>query len=155
MRTDGKLQLFWRSGQDTAKWSAGEVFGSGIPLDTPPVMIQDFLNTASESSIGGFQLAVAVDGSVQHWERANDDIQTKAPVEGAQGKWKLVETAGTGVKHVWALVQGSFNQKMHMVTEGADGRVSYWERDGKWVEVEKLLASSDSAWARSQPVMGG
>ncbi|KAH6839508.1 hypothetical protein B0I37DRAFT_408920 [Chaetomium sp. MPI-CAGE-AT-0009] len=155
VRADGKLQLFWRGGEDTGKWSAGEVFGSGVPLDTPPVMIQDYFNTANESSIGGFQLAVAVDGSVQHWTRTNDDIDREAPVEGEQGKWKLTETAGTGVKHVWALVQGSFNQKMHMITEGGDGRLAYWERDGKWTEVEKLLALSDAGWPRSDPVTGG
>ena len=130
------------------------MFGSGIPLDTPPVMIQDFLNTANETSIGGFQLVVAVGGSVQHWERVNDDIQAKAPVEGVQGKWVLVETAGTGVKHVWALVQGSFNQKMHMITEGTDGQLAYWERDRKWAEVEKLPALSDT-WSASTAVSGG
>jgi hypothetical protein len=155
VRADGKLQLFWRSGQDTATWSSGEVFGSGIPLDTPPVMIQDYLNTANETSAGGFQLAVAVNGSVQHWERVNDDIQSTAPVEGDQGKWRLVETTGTGVKHVWALVQGSFAQKMHMVTEGTDGRLLYWEWDGKWAEAEKLPALSDASWAASDPVSGG
>ncbi|KAK4154900.1 hypothetical protein C8A00DRAFT_32255 [Chaetomidium leptoderma] len=155
VRTDGQLQLFWRSGQDTAKWSAGEAFGSGIPLDTPPVMIQDYLHMADETSIGGFQLAIAVDGGVQHWERVNDDLLTKTPEEGGQGKWQLVETAGTGVKHVWALVQGSFKQKMHMVTEGTDGQFSYWEWDGKWAVVEKLPALSNGSWARTQPVSGG
>ena len=130
------------------------MFGSGIPLDTPPVMIQDFLNTANETSIGGFQLVIAVGGSVQHWERVNDDIQAKAPVEGVQGKWRLAETAGTGVKHVWALVQGSFKQKMHMITEGTDGQLTYWERDGKWAEVEKLPALSDT-WSTSTAVSGG
>ncbi|KAK4039486.1 hypothetical protein C8A01DRAFT_36524 [Parachaetomium inaequale] len=155
VRADGKLQLFWRSGQDTATWTAGEVFGSGIPLDTPPVMIQDYLNTANETSVGGFQLAVAVNGSVQHWQRINDDIHLTAPVEGEQGKWRLVETTtGTEVKHVWALVQGSFAQKMHMVTEGADGQLSYWEWDGKWVEAEKLPAL-DASWATSDAVSGG
>lgn len=118
-------------------------------------MIQDYLNTADETGIGGFQLAVAVNGSVQHWERVNDDIKGTAPVEGEQGKWHLVETAGTGVKHVWALVQGSFNQKMHMVTEGADGLISYWERDGEWAVVDQLPAVGDSTWATSEPVSGG
>ncbi|KAL2130284.1 hypothetical protein VTI74DRAFT_6678 [Chaetomium olivicolor] len=155
VRSDGKLQLFWRPGKDRATWSAGEAFGSGIPLDTPPVMIQDFFNTEDETSIGGFQLVVAVNGSVQHWERVNDDIATKAPVEGEQGKWKLKETVGTGVKHAWALMQGSFGQKMHMVTEDTDGRMSYWEWDGKWAVVEKLLTLSDGGWAKGEPVTGG
>lgn len=155
VRSDGQLQLFWRSGQDSAKWSAGEAFGSDIPLDTPPVMIQDYLNTVNETSIGGFQLVVAVNGTVQHWERANDDINVTAPVEGEQGKWRLVESTGTGVKRVWALVQGSFNQKMHMVTGGTDGLLSYWEWDGKWASVNELPALSDTTWATSAPVTGG
>ncbi|SPQ26231.1 d14614d7-7edf-49d7-b461-6d902ee31df1 [Thermothielavioides terrestris] len=151
VRSDGQLQLFWRSGQDTAEWSAGEVFGSGVPLDTPPVMIQDYFGTANETSVGGFQLVVAVNGSVQHWQRANDDISLAPPVEGAQGKWRLAETTGTGVKHVWALVQGSFNQKMHMITEGTDGGVSYWEWDGSWAVVQKLPALDDSSWTTTEP----
>ena len=155
IRTDGSLQLFWRAGQDAEAWSAGEVFGADIPLDTPPVMIQDYLNTADETSIGGFQLAVAVNGSVQHWERVNDDIHVTAPVEGAQGKWRLAGTTGSGVNHVWALVQGSFNQKLHMVTEGTDGLISYWERDGEWVVVDELPSLGDSTWTTAEPVSGG
>ncbi|KAK4098869.1 cysteine proteinase [Parathielavia hyrcaniae] len=150
VRTDGTLQLFWRRGQDTTNWSAGEVFGSGIPLDTPPAMIQDYFGTVNETSIGGFQLVIAVNGSVQHWQRINDDVHARDPVEGEQGKWRLVETAGTGVKHVWALVQGSFNQKMHLVTEGMDGLLSYWEWEGEWREVETLPALDDPTWATSE-----
>ncbi|KAL2195394.1 protease [Corynascus similis CBS 632.67] len=160
VRDDGRLQLFWRAGEDAAPWSAGEVFGSGIPLDTPPVMIQDYASgTANETSVGGFQLVVAAaDGSVQHWERNNDDLHARAPAEGTQGKWQLVEEttpSDTGVKHVWALLQGSFNGRLHMITENVDGRLSYWERDGKWFEIEKLLAPGDAAWSRSEPVTGG
>ncbi|KAJ4287032.1 hypothetical protein N0V88_007796 [Collariella sp. IMI 366227] len=155
VRSDGKLQLFWRPGQDKATWSTGEVFGEEIPLNTPLVMIQDYFNTVDETSVGGFQLLVAVNGNVQHWERINDDIGTKAPVEGNQGKWKLKETVGAGVKHVWALVQGSFRQKMHMITEGTDGSMSYWEWNGNWAVVEKLPALNDRGWANSEPVTGG
>lgn len=154
-RGDGKLQLFWRGGEDTGKWAASEVFGTGIPLDTPPVMIQDYFNTVNEKSMGGFQLAVAVDGSVQHWERLNGDLDREPPVEGEQGKWKFTETVGSGVKHVWALVHGSYDHKIHMVTEGEDGQLSYWERDGKWAVIEKLPALSDASWPTSDPVTGG
>ncbi|AEO57290.1 protease [Thermothelomyces thermophilus ATCC 42464] len=163
VREDGKLQLFWRPGADAAGWSAGEVFGGSGVVDpgSPPVMIQDYSGTANETSVGRFQLAVAVGGSVQHWERANDDLEAgQAPPAGAEGgspagRWELVETAGTGVKRVWALLQGSFGGRLHMITEGTDGRLSYWERDEKWVEVEKLPALSDAAWTRSGPVSGG
>lgn len=155
VRADGRLQLFWRAGQSGAAWAAGEVFGSGVPSDTPPVMIQDFFNTANETSVGGFQLAVAVNGTVQHWERVNDDIHVRLPSADGEGKWRLVESVGAGVRHVWALVQGSFGQKMHMITEGIDGRLSYWEWDGKWDVAKELPALGDASWARSEGVSGG
>ncbi|KAK3301732.1 uncharacterized protein B0T15DRAFT_563232 [Chaetomium strumarium] len=137
VRTDGRLQLFWRSSSSnqnntttSTRWSAGEVFASDIPLDTPPVMIQDFFHTRNETSVGGFQLVVATaDGGVQHWERVNDDdddigTSTEEEEEQEEGKkWRLVETVagGSRVRHVWALVQGSFDRRMQMVTEGVDG----------------------------------
>lgn len=162
VRGDGRMQLFWRSGGgEGGGWSAGEVFGAGVPADTPPVMIQDFFDTANETSVGGFQLAVAVNGTVQHWERVNDDLDARPPLPGVgdgQGqprKWRLVESAGRGVKRVWALVQGSFNQRMHMITEGVDGVFSYWEWDGRWEVVQALPPLSDPSWARTEPVSGG
>ncbi|GAB1320992.1 hypothetical protein MFIFM68171_11202 [Madurella fahalii] len=156
VRADGKLQMFWREGRSNAAWAAGEVFGSDIPADTPAVMIQDYFNTANETSVGGFQLAVAVKGSVQHWERVNDDLHMRAPSGDGEGKWRMVESAGDGVKHVWSLVQGSFSQKMHMITEGIDGRISYWEWDGTWAVVKELPTLRDaSSWARSEAVSGG
>jgi hypothetical protein len=88
-------------------------------------MIQDFFNTTNEKSAGGLQLVVAAGGGVQHWRRGPDDTNA----------WELVETTGSGIKHVWALVQGSFGGRMHMVTEGTDGRFSYWEWDGSWREI--------------------
>ncbi|KAK3313617.1 hypothetical protein B0H66DRAFT_584226 [Apodospora peruviana] len=144
VRTDGTMQLFWRSASSSV-WTPGEVFGSNIfPPDTPPVMIQDFYNTSNESSIGDFQLVVAVNGSVQHWRRSNDDIHLNPPSFGSsrvgEGKWEMFEQTAevSGVRHVWSLVQGSFGQKMHMVTEGPDGSFSYWEWDRKWTRVENL-----------------
>lgn len=155
VRTDGRLQMFWREGRSGAAWAAGEVFGSDIPTDTPPVMIQDYFNTPNETSVGGFQLVVAVDGAVQHWARNNDDLHVRAPSADGEGKWRMVESAGAGVKHVWSLVQGSFSQKMHMVTEGIDGRISYWEWDGTWAVAKELPPLSDASWARSEAVSGG
>jgi hypothetical protein len=109
-------------------------------------MIQDFFNTADETSQGGLQLVAAVDGAVQHWHRSSGDDA---------GKWEMVETVGAGVKHVWSLVQGSFAERMHMVTEGADGRYSYWEWDGAWKMVETLASLSDSGWEVTGEVSGG
>jgi len=72
-------------------------------------MIQDLFDTVNETAAGGFQLLVAdKNGTVQHWERRNDDTQLRPPEEGVQGKWGLVEITGAEVKRVWAHVQGSF-----------------------------------------------
>jgi hypothetical protein len=109
-------------------------------------MIQDFFDTANETSAGGLQLVVAVDGTVQHWRRDNGE-------EG--GKWLMVEAVGSGVRHVWALMQGSFGGKMHMITEGIDGRFSYWEWNGEWKVIEMLLALDDEAWEVAGEVSGG
>lgn len=78
----------------------------------------------------------AVDGKVQHWVRQ------------AEGRWEMVENIGTGVKHVWSLVQGSFWGMMHMITEGSDGSLDYWGWDGGWVVVEKLKGLNEEGWAR-------
>ncbi|KAB5522099.1 hypothetical protein GE09DRAFT_1155078 [Coniochaeta sp. 2T2.1] len=144
VRSDGRLQLFSRPGNDTS-WSAGEVLASSVG-NTPPVMIQDFSDTENESSAGAFQLVVAVDGQVQHWRRNNS---------AGAGEWEMVEAVGKGVRHVWGLVQGSFGGKMHMVTEGTDGRVSYWEWDGTWRTVETLMPRDDEGWRTTDEVGGG
>ena len=115
-------------------------------------MIQTFSNTTNETSIGDFHLVVAVpkSGTVQHWRRNNDDIHIRAASSdgNGNGKWELIEeTSGgdeTKVKSVWSLLQGSFNERMHMVTEGTDGTFVYWEWDPdgeggrRWRVVEGL-----------------
>ena len=113
-------------------------------------MIQTFSNTVNETSIGDFHLVVAVPetGSVQHWRRNNDDVHIRHPSTDGNGKWELIEETAGGdngrVKGVWSLVQGSFNERMHMVTEQVDGTFVYWEwnPDGqegrRWGVVEVL-----------------
>ncbi|OIW34301.1 cysteine proteinase [Coniochaeta ligniaria NRRL 30616] len=144
VRSDGRLQLFSRPGNGTS-WSAGDIFGSGVG-STPPVMMQDFFDTANETSVGGLQLAIAVDGAVQHWRGGSNE---------KEDTWEMVETVGTGVRHVWALVQGSFGGRMHMVTEGMNGVFSYWEWDGAWKVVETLLSLDDEGWEVAGEVSGG
>ncbi|KAM7192127.1 hypothetical protein V8F33_008552 [Rhypophila sp. PSN 637] len=167
IRSDGKMQLFWRPGSGSAsqspnpaQWNAGEIFGSDLilPSDTGnrkgssgPVMIQSFTNTQNETSIGDFHLVVVArkTGTVQHWRRRNDDIHVREPTpNGGRDKWELLEEMagpeGRRIKNVWSLVQGSFNGRMHMVTEQEDGAFGYWEWDphgegGKtWAFVEAL-----------------
>jgi hypothetical protein len=108
-------------------------------------MIQDFLNTANETSPGGLQLVVAVDGAVQHWTRGPDE----------SAEWKMAEAVGAGVKHVWGLVQGSFGGMMHMITEGTDGLFSYWELSGRWKLIEVLKALDNEDWDVIGEVSGG
>ncbi|KAK4176793.1 putative dipeptidyl-peptidase 1 [Triangularia setosa] len=139
-RGDGKMQTFWREGKSNI-WKEGEAFGDGIPGDAVPVMIQDNFDTKDETSSGGFQLVVAVNGSVEHWRWR--------PQMGEQ--WRMTQRVtpdlGGEVKQVWSLVQGSLVGKMHMLTESLDGRIDYWEWDEKWALVER--------WIQSVPVSGG
>ncbi|KAK4164126.1 hypothetical protein QBC43DRAFT_289359 [Cladorrhinum sp. PSN259] len=128
VRTDGRMQLFWKEKRQTGgAWKAGEVFGDGIKGESPPVMMQDFYGTKNELDEGRLQAVVAVAGKVQHWVRE------------AEGKWEMVDEVGTGVKHVWSLVQGSFAGRMHMITEDADRSLDYWEwAEGSWAVIERL-----------------
>ncbi len=132
VREDGTMQMFWREG-DNATWIPSEVFGSSVPADAHPVMIQDFWRTDSEKDAGGFQLLVAVGGHIEHWQRINTDIATNPPAAGdGAGQWGKVATFGSGVKNVWSLIHGSFNSKMHAAVEKADGQMVWYEYDGSW-----------------------
>ena len=111
----GRMQIFSRDPSSTTSgWVAGETFGSGIG-STPPVMIQSYWATADENAAGPFELCVAVGGQVQHW-------QWYAP----SGGWQHVYTFGGGVRHVWSLVHGSFNQALEMTVEMYDGSMVHW-----------------------------
>ncbi|KAK3994275.1 hypothetical protein QBC44DRAFT_392743 [Cladorrhinum sp. PSN332] len=146
LRTDGKMQLFSKEGHGGA-WKPEEPFGSGMRVsNTPPVMIQDFSGTESELSAGKLRVVVAVGGQVQHWVRHTEGST------GSAGKWELVESVGANVRNIWSLVQGSFGEKMHMITEDADGSLDYWEWDGRWVVVERLKGVAEDGWSGSSPV---
>jgi hypothetical protein len=119
------MQLFWRDTASPAGWRAGEVFGARVG-NTPPVMVQSYWHTTNEHSAGSFQLCVAVNGQVQHWQRVNSDIGTRPPQAGVQGRWQHAYTFGTNIKHVWSLVHGSFNQALEMVVEDFRGNMIHW-----------------------------
>ena len=110
-------------------------------------MIQDFLGTADETVAGGLQLIVAAAaGRAQHWRWGNTD----------DSEWELAEAVREGVRHVWGLLQGSFGGRMHMITEGIDGRFSYWEWNGGWKMIEVLRNADDQGLGdRSGEVSGG
>ncbi|KAF2868276.1 hypothetical protein BDV95DRAFT_610238 [Massariosphaeria phaeospora] len=146
------MALFWRPGGELSNctqaghlaanttWTLGETFGSNIP-DTPPVMIQDFWDTANETAIGGFQLLVAINGSVQHWQRLNHDIAASPPSP-QHPRFELVGEFGDGnVRHVWGLVQGSFNFALEAIVEDGEGALWHWEYvgpDDGWVRRDRL-----------------
>ncbi len=137
VRDDGSMQMFWRSGggdNTTSPWKAGEVFGTGIPANAHPVMIQDFWRTDSEAAAGGFQLLVAVGGHVEHWQRTNTNTTVSSSIDGAgAGGWtKAGASFGSGLRNVWGLAQGSFQDKMHAAVETTDGRMAWYEYDGSW-----------------------
>ncbi|KAK0729609.1 hypothetical protein B0H67DRAFT_630235 [Lasiosphaeris hirsuta] len=124
----GQMQMFYRTAASSS-WVPGEIFGDTVGV-TPPVMIQDYW-TADEKAFGGFQLLVAVDGKVQHWERGNDDIITNPPAPGSSGPWAQVRTFGEGeVKHVWGLVQGSFGGALDAIVEDHSGDMWHWRFSG-------------------------
>jgi hypothetical protein len=113
--TTGRMQIFSRDpSTPSSGWIPGETFGSGIS-STPPVMIQSYWSTADEKAAGPFELCVAVAGQVQHWQWFAQG-----------GSWQHVYTFGSGVRHVWSLVHGSFNQALEMVVENLDGSMVHW-----------------------------
>ncbi|KAF2474389.1 cysteine proteinase [Lindgomyces ingoldianus] len=137
VKNDGSLQMFWRKAKDE-EWKKGERFAIGYNIgDTPPVMIQDFW-TKDENAFGGFQLLVAHNGHVDHWQRVNDDILKTPPVDGSQGKWQQMATFGSNIRHVWGLVQGSFNHALEAIVEDNNGDLWHWQYTGTWKQVAKL-----------------
>ena len=117
----GTLKMMWRNNDDSSMpWLEGEEFGSGFEK-TPPVMIQSNYGTMDENAVGNFELLVAKDGQVEHWRRDNSDLTTQVPQGGTSGPWELQATFGSGIKHVWSLLQGPFYQNMEAIVELDDG----------------------------------
>lgn len=92
-------------------------------------MIQDYWRTVDETTPTGFQLLVAVDGRVQHWERVNTFIRTRPPLPRGN-QWGHLWTFGRGVKHVWSLVQGSYRGQLDAVVEDFAGEMWHWVFSG-------------------------
>jgi hypothetical protein len=136
--TSNQLQLFWRSPSEE-EWHEGELFGEGIP-NTPPIMIQDFWGTKDENAAGGFQLLVANSiGNVEHWQGLNHNALSYPPTEGKPWVWEKVSEFGNGeVKHVWGLVQGSFNFGLEAIVEDIEGDLWHWRYNGEWEKGDKL-----------------
>jgi hypothetical protein len=146
--SSGQMQMFYRASSNNPSspislnktWIPTEIFGAGVG-DTAPVMVQDYWRTTDENTPGGFQLLVAVGGVVQHWQRINTDIETNPPKAGSAGKWQHVLTFGTGIRNVWSLVHGSFNQALEAVVEDEGGNLWHWEyTNAGWNSVAQIPA---------------
>jgi len=104
-------------------------------------MVQDYWRTEDERTPGGFQLLVAVDGQVQHWQRINTDIESNPPQPGGPGGWVNVLTFGNNVKNVWSLVHGSFNMALEAIVEDMSGNLWHWEyTNSGWNQVAEVPA---------------
>jgi Papain family cysteine protease len=140
----GQLQLYWKDTSPafllTTGWQAGETFASGLSITPPPtpVMIQGVTGTVDENSIGNFDLCIANNGQVQHWQRDNSNLGNQVPkTDGSTaGLWRLVESFGSGVKNVWGLVFTSRVFDLECVVEMVDGTWTNWAKTaGVWQEV--------------------
>jgi hypothetical protein len=138
------MQMFYRHSSNLPNtnktWIPTEIFGADIG-DTAPVMVQDYWRTEDERTPGGFQLLVAVDGQVQHWQRINTDIESNPPQPGGPGGWVNVLTFGNNVKNVWSLVHGSFNMALEAIVEDMSGNLWHWEyTNSGWNQVAEVPA---------------
>jgi hypothetical protein len=116
VRNDGQMQHFWRD--DDLTWQTGVTFGQGVG-DTPVCMIEGQYGATDETRTGNFELCVAVNGVGQHWYRDNN----------GDGGWHHTADFGDNVKHVWALVESSFDFNLEVLVERTDGAVQHWWRD--------------------------
>lgn len=98
-------------------------------------MVQDYWRTTDENTPGGFQLLVAVNGVVQHWQRINTDIVSNPPKPGGPGRWQHVLTFGNNVRNVWSLVHGSLNQALEAVVEDSTGLWHWQYTNAGWNRV--------------------
>jgi hypothetical protein len=140
----GQMQLFYRASSNlpgsNTTWIPTEIFGSGIG-DTPPLMVQDYWRTQDENTPGGFQLLVAVNGQVQHWQRINTNIVANPSTAGGPGGWAHVLTFGTNIVNVWSLVHGSLNQALEAIVEDRSGNLWHWEyTNAGWNQVAQVPA---------------
>jgi hypothetical protein len=114
----GQMQHFWREDDHTGNWYAGPVFGAGC--SSGPCMIEGQYGAADESSVGNFELCVAVGGRVQHWWRNNH----------GDGQWRNSATFGHDVQAVASLVEGSFGFNLEVIVLRTDRKLQHYWRDG-------------------------
>lgn len=118
VRTDGRMQHYWRDNDNGMVWRDGAVFGAGVT--SPPCMIEGQFGCGDERAIGNFELCVAVGGVVQHWWRDN---------QGGTG-WHMSASFGSGIQAVTGLVEGSFGFNLEVVALRTDRQLQHFWRDG-------------------------
>jgi hypothetical protein len=134
----GGMQLFWKNNDlPTSTWIPGEIFGSNLG-STPPCMIQGQYGQSTQNSPppGNFELCVAgPNGQIQHWWRNNTTLATQPPVSGhvvppTSSMWSHSADFGSGIKHVWALIEGSYGFDLEVIAERTDAQLQHFWRDG-------------------------
>jgi len=119
---DGRMEHFSRAPGPGASWQSEGTFGEGN-AHGPPCMIEGQFNSLTESSLGDFELCVAVGDQFQHW-RWSDPLDTGAR------SWNLADTFGSNVEEVVALIESSFTFQLELIVLRTDDRLQHYRRDG-------------------------
>lgn len=133
VRNNGELAMWWKD-CTVCQWFEGEHFGSGVG-ESPPCMIQANHGTNTENDIGEFHVCVAVNGQVQHWIRDNSALATERPIPGhldpvyykesRKMRWRLANTFGSNVKHVWGMMESAYHFNIEIIVETTDGKLAH------------------------------
>ncbi len=124
---ENTLQRWWRDDPNTAGWVACETFASDV--DSPPVMIRSAFGSTDETVPGNYELAVAVDGAIQHWWMPGVPEPTNT------ANWNLGQVFGTNVPgqqvlRVLGLMQSSYGFNLEVFAELANGHIQHFSQDG-------------------------
>lgn len=118
VRTDGRMQHFWRDDIGRTGWHEGVTFGTEV--SSTPVMIEGQFGANDENAVGNFELCVAVNGRVQHWWRDNH----------GSGAWQKSAEFGSNARSVVGLVESSFGFDLEIIVERSDAQLQHYWRDG-------------------------
>jgi hypothetical protein len=125
--SDNVMQRWWRDDPNTSGWVACEVFGDNV--DSAPVMIRSDSGTQDETTPGNFELAVAVEGVIQHWWMPG------SPEPGSEATWNLGECFGTDqtgrtVTRVLGFMQSSYGFCLEIIAELDNNQIQHFAKDG-------------------------
>jgi Papain family cysteine protease len=114
-QTDGQMHHYHRS---SSGWNPVTTFGAGV--DSAPCVIEGTYGAGDERSVGNFELAVAVGGTIEHWWRFN----------AVPGPWNRSAVFGSGARRVIGLIQSTFGTNLEIIVENQTGTYQHYWRDG-------------------------